>query len=84
MSAAAAPWSIMSIRRRQCRTAIPRDVVSRLEITRYMRNQLLRDSDVMSMACGIELRVPFLDSELFATMSRDSGVPAACSRASGS
>src|SRR4030095_15501098 len=48
----------------------PRDVVSRLEITRYMRNQLLRDTDVMSMACGIELRVPFLDSTLFATMSR--------------
>ena len=48
----------------------PRDGVSRLEITRYMRNQLLRDTDVMSMACGIELRVPFLDSELFATMSR--------------
>ena len=48
----------------------PRDVVSRLEITRYMRNQLLRDTDVMSMACGIELRVPFLDSKLFATMSR--------------
>lgn len=48
----------------------PRDAVSRLEITRYMRNQLLRDTDVMSMACGIELRVPFLDSELFATMSR--------------
>jgi asparagine synthase (glutamine-hydrolysing) len=47
----------------------PRDVVSRLEITRYMRNQLLRDTDVMSMACGVELRVPFLDSKLFATMS---------------
>ena len=48
----------------------PGDVVSRLEITRYMRNQLLRESDVMSMACGIELRVPFLDSKLFATVSR--------------
>lgn len=48
----------------------PLDVVSRLEITRYMRNQLLRDTDVMSMACGIELRVPFLDSKLFAAMSR--------------
>jgi asparagine synthase (glutamine-hydrolysing) len=47
----------------------PLDVVSRLEITRYMRNQLLRDTDVMSMACGVELRVPFLDSKLFATMS---------------
>jgi len=48
----------------------PRDVVSRLELTRYMRNQLLRDTDVMSMACGMELRVPFLDSKLLETMSR--------------
>jgi asparagine synthase (glutamine-hydrolysing) len=29
-----------------------------------MRNQLLRDSDVMSMACGLELRLPFVDSHL--------------------
>lgn len=40
------------------------DEVSYLEITRYMRNQLLRDSDVMSMAWGLELRVPFVDSRL--------------------
>jgi len=37
------------------------DAISRLELTRYMRNQLLRDADAMSMAWGIELRVPFLD-----------------------
>jgi len=37
------------------------DQVSYLEISRYMRNQLLRDSDVMSMRCGLELRVPFVD-----------------------
>ena len=35
----------------------PEDRVSLLEMTRYMRNQLLRDSDVMSMAWGLELRV---------------------------
>ena len=29
----------------------------------YMQNQLLRDSDVMSMAHGIEIRVPFLDRD---------------------
>jgi asparagine synthase (glutamine-hydrolysing) len=28
-----------------------------------MQNQLLRDSDVMSMAHGVEIRVPFLDRE---------------------
>jgi asparagine synthase (glutamine-hydrolysing) len=40
------------------------DAVSELEATRYMRNQLLRDSDVMSMAWGLELRVPLVDSRL--------------------
>ena len=29
----------------------------------YMQNQLLRDCDVMSMAHGVEIRVPFLDKE---------------------
>ena len=29
-----------------------------------MRNQLLRDSDVMSMRWGLELRVPFVDRQL--------------------
>jgi len=42
----------------------PREAVSFLEITRYMRNQLLRDSDVMSMASSLELRVPLVDSRL--------------------
>jgi asparagine synthase (glutamine-hydrolysing) len=32
-----------------------------MEINLYMQNQLLRDADVMSMAHGIEIRVPFLD-----------------------
>ena len=41
------------------------DTVSYLEINRYMRNQLLRDSDVFSMANGVELRVPFVDSKLY-------------------
>ena len=45
--------------------ADPRDTVSYLELTRYMRNQLLRDSDVMSMANGLELRVPLVDSTFF-------------------
>ena len=52
----------------------PEDAVSRLELTCYMRNQLLRDSDVMSMAHGLELRVPFLDLPLLDTVAR---IPAA-------
>ena len=35
-----------------------------MEMNMYMQNQLLRDSDVMSMAHGVEIRVPFLDKEL--------------------
>ncbi len=38
--------------------------VSYLELDRYLRNVLLRDTDVMSMAHGLEVRVPFLDHEL--------------------
>jgi asparagine synthase (glutamine-hydrolysing) len=34
-----------------------------IETNMYMQNQLLRDSDVMSMAHGVEIRVPFLDKE---------------------
>lgn len=34
-----------------------------IETNMYMQNQLLRDADVMSMAHGIEIRVPFLDAE---------------------
>src|ERR1700722_3592323 len=35
-----------------------------LELQFYMRNQLLRDADVFSMANSGELRVPFLDTRL--------------------
>jgi asparagine synthase (glutamine-hydrolysing) len=38
--------------------------VSQFEITGYMRNTLLRDSDVFSMSHGLELRVPFVDREV--------------------
>ena len=35
--------------------------VSALEMRRYMRNQLLRDSDWASMAHSLEIRLPFVD-----------------------
>ena len=38
--------------------------LSSLELTGYMRSTLLRDGDAMSMAHGLELRLPFLDHEL--------------------
>ena len=62
------------------RDATPGDAVSRLELSRYVRNQLLRDSDVMSMAFGVELRTPFLDGDLFDAVA---GIPAAERLASG-
>jgi asparagine synthase (glutamine-hydrolysing) len=34
-----------------------------IETNMYMQNQLLRDSDVMSMAHGLEIRLPFLDAD---------------------
>jgi asparagine synthase (glutamine-hydrolysing) len=45
-------------------TLDPVNRVSFLESHWYMRNTLLRDSDFMSMAHGLELRVPFLDRAL--------------------
>ena len=47
-----------------------KDSVAFLETTRYMRNQLLRDSDVYSMAHGLELRVPFVDQRLYEAVNR--------------
>src|SRR5262249_24613806 len=38
--------------------------ISWAELTGYMREMLLRDSDQMSMAVSLELRVPFLDHQL--------------------
>jgi asparagine synthase (glutamine-hydrolysing) len=40
------------------------NAVSMMELSSYMRNVLLRDSDVMSMAHSLEIRVPFLDHVL--------------------
>ncbi|MFO5440718.1 MAG: asparagine synthase (glutamine-hydrolyzing) [Dolichospermum sp.] len=47
----------------------PEDEVSFLELSGYMRNQLLRDSDIMSMNWGLELRVPFVDKTLLETVA---------------
>ena len=40
------------------------DRYARLDIAHYLENQLLRDTDVFSMAHSIEVRVPFLDHRL--------------------
>jgi asparagine synthase (glutamine-hydrolysing) len=38
-------------------------LASDFETNLYMQNQLLRDTDIMSMSHGLEVRVPFLDEE---------------------
>ena len=40
-----------------------KNMASWMEFNLYMQNQLLRDSDVMSMNHGVEIRVPFLDDK---------------------
>jgi asparagine synthase (glutamine-hydrolysing) len=44
--------------------------VSRLESRSYMVNTLLRDTDAMSMAHSLEVRVPFLDHPLIEFVTR--------------
>ena len=49
---------------RESRQMDPFGVVSWLELRSYMLNTLLRDTDSMSMANSLEVRVPFLDPAL--------------------
>ena len=44
-----------------------------MEYHLYMQNQLLRDADVMSMQHGIEIRVPFVSSEVVSTAFKTAG-----------
>lgn len=40
------------------------NAISRLELNGYMTNTLLRDTDAMSMAHSLEVRVPFVDTKV--------------------
>ena len=53
------------------------DATSRLEIACYMRHQLLRDIDAMSMAHSLEVRVPYVDVVLTSMLL---GLPSALRR----
>jgi asparagine synthase (glutamine-hydrolysing) len=70
-----APWRDASNAVREAEDAVlgslagdesPAATVARLETRLYLGSQLLRDLDVMSMAHGLEVRVPFVDHELVA------------------
>ena len=43
--------------------------VSALELTWYMRNQLLRDADWAGMAHGLEIRTPLVDTDLLRSLT---------------
>jgi asparagine synthase (glutamine-hydrolysing) len=47
----------------------PRSRVAALELSWYMRNQLLRDCDWAGMAHSLEIRVPFIDVPLFSALA---------------
>jgi len=47
----------------------PSDRVAWLESSLYMGNQLLRDGDAMTMAFGLELRLPLVDAALFRALA---------------
>jgi asparagine synthase (glutamine-hydrolysing) len=44
-----------------------------LECNLYMQNQLLKDTDTMSMQHGVEVRVPFLDQDLLIALAATDG-----------
>lgn len=54
----------------QCRPKGAHGIVSTLESSLYMRNQLLRDTDWASMAHSLEVRVPLVDSVLLNAVSK--------------
>lgn len=47
----------------------PKAKIAALEMTWYMRNQLLRDADWAGMAHGLEIRVPLVDAPLLAALA---------------
>lgn len=44
-----------------------------MEYRHYLRDQLLRDTDVMSMSHPVEVRVPFLDEQFLSELFREHG-----------
>jgi len=61
---ASAWWKRMEAQAQLAESRDPFFAVSLLELRAYMSNTLLRDTDAMSMANSLEVRVPFLDHRL--------------------
>jgi asparagine synthase (glutamine-hydrolysing) len=64
------PKDLLDLPQQKISALDAREAVGECELKFYMRNQLLKDSDVMSMAHSLELRVPFVDSNLLQRMGR--------------
>lgn len=66
-------WSLVSSLSSSLPLAIsslpPADLFSYLDLVFYMHNQLLKDTDFMSMRHSVEVRVPFLDHRLIEYVS---------------
>lgn len=62
-------WNILSLKpvSPKLKRLDAHTTASWMEFNIYMQDQLLRDADVMSMAHGLEIRVPFLDNESIET-----------------
>jgi asparagine synthase (glutamine-hydrolysing) len=71
--AARAGWQALEPRLRMRWTTkgmpTPASAITALELTWYMRNQLLRDADWAGMAHSVEIRPPFLDLPLLRTLA---------------
>jgi asparagine synthase (glutamine-hydrolysing) len=52
-----------------CDPGSPVATVCALESSHYLRNQLLRDADWAGMAHSVEVRVPFVDTQLLCTLA---------------
>jgi asparagine synthase (glutamine-hydrolysing) len=59
---AALEASVEGLRNERC-------IVAALELSWYMRNQLLRDADWAGMYHGVEIRVPFVDAEVLRALA---------------
>ena len=70
---AAAGWAELAPRMRLAATAegqrTDRAAISALELSWYMRGQLLRDADWAGMAHSLEIRTPLVDIELFGALA---------------
>lgn len=68
-AAASASLRGLTCRSLQGRLSLSYHLVMQLERQSYLRNTLLRDADTLSMAHGVELRVPLCDADLWQRVS---------------